>query len=239
VKKILYSQTIAVAIPSFIVMFFLFSFLFGLFGIEPIYAHKEIKVGNFTIEAGWEEEPPLVNILNNIVLYVFENESPVRNAMKDLSVNINYGGIGKELNFVPSEESPGLYLSKIIPSKLGSYSLHLKGNIGSQSINNDIPIEDIEDAKKITFPTISSAESGGNIENIGNQITPIMNDLARQLDETKQESNSTKEQIQKMNDQINSIKSELERTNLLSYIATGLSAFAIILVAFRGMIKRP
>ena len=105
------SENLVLLASSLVILFFLI--IFGFFnGIESIYAHKEIKVGNFTIEAGWEEEPPLVNILNNIVLYVFENESPVRNAMKDLSVNINYGGIGKELNFVPSEESPGLYLSR-------------------------------------------------------------------------------------------------------------------------------
>ena len=115
----------------------IFLFLFGCFNTESIYAHNEIKVENYTIEAGWEEEPPLVNIVNNIVVQVFENESPVRNTMKDLSVNINYSGSSKELSFVPSEESSGLYFADIIPSKLGSYSLTVKGNINIQNIEND------------------------------------------------------------------------------------------------------
>ncbi|HSF50268.1 MAG TPA: hypothetical protein VLA74_05850, partial [Nitrososphaeraceae archaeon] len=125
------------------------------FGIQSIYAHKEIKVGNYTIEAGWEEEPPLLNLLNKIVVYVFENDSAVRNALKDLSISINYGGLSKELTFVPSEESAGLYLADMIPSQLGTYSLNLKGAIGKQSVNNDIQIEDIEDVNKITFPIVS------------------------------------------------------------------------------------
>jgi hypothetical protein len=204
------------------------------FGIQSIYAHKEIKVGNYTIEAGWEEEPPLLNLLNKIVVYVFENDSAVRNALKDLSISINYGGLGKELTFVPSEESAGLYLADIIPSQLGTYSLNLKGAIGKQSVNNDIQIEDIEDANKITFPVVSG-ESVANIENIGKQITPIMNDLSNQIDVSKQEMNATRELIQKMIDEVNSVKSQIERTNLLSYIATGLGAFSIILVTFKGI----
>ncbi|HEX7142236.1 MAG TPA: hypothetical protein VF222_07140 [Nitrososphaeraceae archaeon] len=204
--------------------------------MQLVYGHTEIKVGNYTLEAGWSIEPPLINNLNEIVISVLENDSPVRNAMKDLSISINYGGINKKLNFIPSEESAGLYLADIIPSKLGTYSLTLKGAIGTQSINNDIQIEEVEDAKKLTFPI--SEGSSTNLENIGKQITPIMKDLASQIDETKEEINSTKELIEKMNDDDNSTKSEIERTNLLSYIATALSTSALILIASRGKIKK-
>jgi hypothetical protein len=206
------------------------------FGIQSIYGHTEIKVGNYTIEAGWAKEPPLLNNLNDIVISVFENDdSPVRNAMKDLSTSINYGGLAKKLNFVPSEQSPGVYMADIIPSKLGTYSLNLKGAIGTQSINNDIQIEDIEDAKKLTFPIVS-AENAYNLENIGKQIRPILKDLANQIDESKREINSTNELIQKINKEGNSIKSEIDRSSILSYIATGLSASAIILaVSLREM----
>ena len=58
--------------------------------------------------------------------------------MKDLSISINYGGVVKKLDFIPSEESPGIFLADIIPSQLGSYFLNLTGTIGTQSINNDI-----------------------------------------------------------------------------------------------------
>ncbi|MGZ5490949.1 MAG: hypothetical protein ACXWFZ_03130 [Nitrososphaeraceae archaeon] len=203
--------------------------------MQLVYGHTEIKVGNYTLEAGWSIEPPLINNLNEIVISVLENDSPVRNAMKDLSISINYGGINKKLNLIPSEESAGLYLADIIPSKLGTYSLNLKGAIGTQSINNDIQIEEVEDAKKLTFPI---SEGSTSLENIGKQITPIIKDLASQIDETKQEINSTKELIEKMNDDDNSTKSEIERTNLLSYIATALSTSAIILIASRGKLKK-
>ena len=221
----------------FIIISFIIISLFSIgFSIQSIYGHTEIKVGNYTIEAGWSNEPPLINNLNEVVIFIFENDSPVRNAMKDLSVSINYGGINKKLNFLPSEESVGQYLADIIPSNLGTYSLNLKGIIGTQNINNDIQIEEVEDAKKLTFPIVS--ESSNSLENIGKQITPIMKDLSNQIEETKEQVNSTKQLIQKMDNEDNSIKSEIERTNLLSYIATALSASAIILIASRGKVKK-
>jgi hypothetical protein len=222
-------------ISSLIMILFLFSFAFS---IQTIYGHTEIQVGNYTIEAGWIEEPPLLNNLNDIVISVSENDNPVRNAMKDLSISINYGGLGKKLNFVPSEASPGQYLADIIPSQLGTYSLNLKGTIGTQSINNDIQIEDIEDAKKLTFPLVSAGDSSENIENIGKQIAPLMKDLSNQIDESTQEINATKEIVQQINEENNTIRSEIERTNILSYIATGLGASAIILVGFMQRTKK-
>lgn len=219
------------------ILSFIIICLFSIgFSIQSVYGHTEIKVGNYTIEAGWSNEPPLINNLNEVVIFIFENDSPVRNAMKDLSVSINYGGINKKLNFLPSEESVGQYLADIIPSNLGTYSLNLKGTIGTQNINNDIQIEEVEDAKKLTFPIVS--ESSNSLENIGKQITPIMKDLSNQIEETKEQVNSTKQLIQKMDNEDNSIKSEIERTNLLSYIATALSASAIILIASRGKVKK-
>ncbi len=221
-----------VTIVSFILIF-----LFSIgFSIHSVYGHTEIKIGNYTIEAGWSNEPPLINNLNEVVIIISENDSPVRNAMKDLSVSINYGGINKKLNFLPSEESAGQYLADIIPSSLGTYSLNLKGEIGTQTINNDIQIDEIEDAKKLTFPVVS--EGSNSLENIGKQITPIMKDLSNQIEETKEQVNSTKELIQKMNTEDNSIRSEIERTNLLSYIATALSASAIILIASTVKLKK-
>ena len=66
-----------------IALILIFFYSYG-FSIQLVYGHTEIKVGNYTLEAGWSNEPPLINNLNDIVVSVLENDSPVRNAMKDL-----------------------------------------------------------------------------------------------------------------------------------------------------------
>jgi hypothetical protein len=225
---------------NIILFFFLIiitlSFSFAL-SIQKIYGHTEIQVGNYTIEAGWEEEPPLLNQLNNVLVGIYENDNPVRNAMRDLAVSINYGGVDKELDFIPSEQSAGVYLADIIPSQLGSYSVTLTGSIGTQSINNTLPIEDVEDTNRLTFPLVTEG-SNTDIQNIGRQITPMIRDLSNQIDESTQQINSTNEILQQINEENNTLRSEIERTNMLSYIATGLSASAIIIVGFMQKINR-
>src|ERR1044072_1202680 len=104
-----------VVIPAMAILIILF-FSFTL-SIRDIYGHTEIQVGNYTIEAGWNIEPPLLSNLNEIVISVLENDNPVRNAMKDLSISVNYGGLSKNLNFIPSEEAAGQYVASIIPSQ--------------------------------------------------------------------------------------------------------------------------
>ncbi|HJT85672.1 MAG TPA: hypothetical protein VJ697_14415, partial [Nitrososphaeraceae archaeon] len=94
-----------------------------------------------------------------------------------------------------------------------------------------VQIEDVEDANKITFPIVSDGDSSNtNLENIGKQITPIINDLSNQFEESKQERNATMQLIQKMNEKMNDLNSQIEKTHLLSYIALGLSISALIFV---------
>jgi hypothetical protein len=135
----------------------------------------------------------------------------------------------KKLDFIPSEESQGVYLADIIPSQLGNYSVNLTGTIGTQNINNTIPIEDIEDTKKLTFPLVTEEDSNANIQNIGRQITPMIRDLLNQIDEFTQEINATKETLEQITEENNSLSSDIERINIFRYITTGLGASAIIL----------
>lgn len=224
-------------ISLYAIIFTLFLFSILVFDINKVYGHTEIQVGNYTIEAGWENEPPLLNNLNNILVSISEIDNPVRNVMKDLSISIVYGGLTKKLDFIPSEEGPGIYLADIIPSQLGSYSLNLTGTIGTLTINNNIPIEDIEDTKKLTFPLVTQEDSNTNIQNIGRQITPLIRDLSNQIDESTQEINATDEILQQINEENNTLRSNIERTNIFSYIATGLGASAIIIALSFSEIK--
>jgi regulator of replication initiation timing len=55
----------------------------------------------------------------------------------------------------------------------------------------------------------------------------MIRDLSNQIDESTQEINSTKETLQQITEENNSLRSDIERTNIFSFIATGLGACAI------------
>ena len=124
-------------------------------GLSSAYAHKTITVKNLEIEVGWQDEPPLVGLLNAITFEMNENtpdgQSGIKNAFKNLVATIKSGGLEKTLD-IDSDPQAGHYHSKIIPTRTGSLVIELKGNINGIPIDSEITIEDVEDKSLLAFP---------------------------------------------------------------------------------------
>jgi len=201
------------------------------FNLQNSFAHKDVQVGNITITAGWLTEPPLVNNLNSLLLMFHENDdTPIRNAMKDIIVNVQFGGVTKEVDFIPSEESSGTYLSEIIPTQLGTYALSLNGKLNNQNITTEITIEDVEDTAKLSFPPVENTDVS---QNIGSQIKPIISDINRQIEENKNSNNETRQLVEEVINKVEEMKVDLNRIGLLSFIGVALGAAAIILTSWK------
>jgi hypothetical protein len=211
---------------------------FSYFGIQNSFAHKDVQVGNITITAGWLTEPPLINNLNNLLLMFHDNDdSPIRNALKDITVNVLFGGVTKEVNFIPSEEEAGTYLSEIIPTQLGTYALSLNGKLNNQNITTEITIEDVEDTAKLAFPPVEDTATSDVSQNIGSQIKPIITDINQQIEENKNSNNETRQLVEEMINKVDEIKVNLNRIGLLSFIGIALGAAAIILTSWKIKFK--
>ena len=206
----------------------------SFFNIQNSFAHKDVQVGNITITAGWLTEPPLLNNLNNLLLMFHENEdTPIRNAMKDITVNVQFGGITKEINFLPSEEEVGTYLSEIIPTQLGTYSLSLNGKVNNQNITTQINIEDVEDTSKLAFPQLEDTATTDMSQNIGSQIKPIITDINRQIEENKNANNETRQLVKELINKVDEMKVDLNKIGLLSFVGVALGSAAIILITWK------
>jgi hypothetical protein len=118
------------------------------------------------MQVGWTEEPPLMGQLNNAFIVVEKvvtgsNSTPVRNALSQLDIEEKYGGITKSIEFIPSETEGG-YEAKIIPTRIGSYSLLMNGSIQNQNITNvEIPLDEVEGTQMFSFPDREISGSGG------------------------------------------------------------------------------
>src|SRR5215211_8925041 len=202
------------------------------FNIQNSFAHKDVQVGNITITAGWLTEPPLLNNLNSLLLMFHENDdTPIRNAMKDITVNVQCGGVTKEVDFIPSEESSGTYLSEIIPTQLGTYAISLNGKLNNQNITTDVTIEDVEDTAKLSFPPVENTADVS--QNIGSQIKPIITDINKQIEENKNSNNETRQLVEELINKVDEMKVDLNRIGLLSFIGVALGAAAIILTSWK------
>ena len=153
-----------------------FSFTFA-------YAHTTIQVDPYEIEVGWQDEPPVMGILNAITIDVREPGSVegvsagITNAFKKLEVSVVSGGASKVLD-VNTDPRPGHYYAKIIPTKTGSLQLKLKGEINGVQIDTVIPIEDVESTSVLDFPPTSSSSSGQEVAALKNAVTSLQKDIS-------------------------------------------------------------
>jgi len=151
--------------------------------MSSAYAHTTIHVDKYEIEAGWGDEPPVVGLSNTIVVEVAESgekeglRTGVTSAFKSMTATLISGGATKVLD-INSDPRPGHYYAKILPTKTGSISVELVGELNGLSIDVIIPIEDVESQSLIEFPPTSGSSSAGEIGALKNALSSLQKDIS-------------------------------------------------------------
>jgi hypothetical protein len=191
------------------------------------------------VEAGWSNEPPLVGEINNAIVQVnkgTENSyTPVRNALAGMYILVKYGGVTKTLDFEPSEQSAGLYEAKMIPTRLGSYSLVLNGTIQEQSIvNAEIPLDDVEGKQKLSFPDSGDSSEGTTNTpdtSIGAEVERILSQLTNDIDATKGDIDTLAKNDANMQKSFQDVKNTADRSYFIGITGTGVGVAGIVIAA--------
>jgi hypothetical protein len=203
--------------------------------LTPANAHITKQFGNVSVEVGWTDEPPLVGQLNSALIVVEKaitggNSTPVSNALSQLDIKEKYGGITKPIEFVPSEQTEGGYEAKIIPTRIGSYSLLINGSIQNQNITNvEIPLDEVEGTQMLSFPDReisgigSGSASGSSSESNQTTTSSSNNDIGVKVEQIlSQFSNdidSIKGSIAKLNSDYANLQNSIQSTKSASDIS--------------------
>jgi outer membrane protein OmpA-like peptidoglycan-associated protein len=153
------------------------------FSFASVYAHTTVEVAPYEIEVGWQDEPPVVGLLNAITIHVREPgdvegvSTGITSAFKKLEASVVSGGASKVLD-INVDPRPGHYYAKIIPTKTGSLQVELKGEINGVQIDTVIPIEDVESTSILDFPPTSSSSSGQEVTALKNAVTSLQKDIS-------------------------------------------------------------
>ena len=153
------------------------------FVMSSAYAHTTIYIDKYEIEAGWGDEPPIVGLYNKIVVEVAESgekeglRTGVTSAFKGMTATLISGGATKELA-INSDPRPGHYYAKILPTKTGSISVKLVGELNGLPIDVVIPIEDVESQSLVEFPPTSGSSSAGEIGALKNALSSLQKDVS-------------------------------------------------------------
>ena len=166
-----------------LIIFGLIGLLFSIGMVSPSFAHTTVEVEQYKIEAGWGIEPPVVGIRNDFVFKITEpgetegSFKGVTNVFKSVEAIAMYGGAIKKID-INSDPRPGYYFSPVIPTKTGSYTIELKGDIHGTIIDIKIPIEGVEPTAVLDFPP-SSSEGTADIAALKNAISSIQQDVSK------------------------------------------------------------
>lgn len=135
-----------------------------LLTVQIVLAHESVTAGNYEIEYGWINEPPIVGQRNAFVINIADTTAEGADIdVSNLTVKVSYGGQSKDLELQPlGEDTPGQFVAPILPTVAGVYTLELGGKIGDTDVSISVEPEEVESADALQFPSVGQeAQSAG------------------------------------------------------------------------------
>jgi hypothetical protein len=136
-------------------------FIAVFLNVQLVFAHEGVTVGDYELEVGWVNEPPVVGQQNGIVVNVMDTSSGTSQPVEDVStltVTVSYGGQSKVLTLQPlGEDTPGQFVAPILPTIPGQYTVSLGGKLGATDVKVDVQPEEVQSADVIQFPAVDAS----------------------------------------------------------------------------------
>ncbi len=203
--------------------------------VKPASAHLTKTFGNYLVTVGWQNEPALTGQMNAPLVIVKkgsgDNAKPVINALANMQISIKYGSVTKNLDFVPDETTDGQYISTLIPTRAGTYSLVLKGNIEGQTIDTEILLDEVSSADTINFPQAGSGSTDAG------SVGPIINQLTNDIEEAKNNANLAAQNVANVGKSFQEVKDTTDRLYMISMTGIGIGIAGIVIAVF-GISKK-
>ena len=139
----------------------LLSLMLLLSSFHTVRAHETVTVGDYEIEVGWLNEPPIAGEKNAIAINVTDTTGGGHQPVEDISsltVMVSYGGQRKVLTFVPlGKDTPGQFVAPILPTVPGEYELILSGSLGDTAVDTTTAVDEVQPINTLAFPSADTA----------------------------------------------------------------------------------
>ncbi|MDW0212730.1 MAG: hypothetical protein QOA16_00915 [Nitrososphaeraceae archaeon] len=204
------------------------------------FAHTSKTFGNTTIEIGWLTEPPLASDLNTVTVQVNNEsngeQSPVLNALANLTIFAKYGTISKPLDFQPSPTTDGGYEAKILPTRVGPYILVAQGDVKGQKVDGEFKIEDVESKSIFSFPDSSIDTTSPSNQN--EQVQDAINKLSNDIQKGNDDLNMSRKEMTDIQESIGSLYRDSGISYLILLTALGIGIAGVVLAGYLFTILR-
>jgi hypothetical protein len=223
-----------VEITIFVIGIFLLSSVTFVIIPQTSFAHISKTFGNITIEVGWVSEPPLAGDLNSITLQVNKEASgeqtPVANALANLTLSVKSGTITKVLDFQPSPTTDGGYEGMVLPTRVGPYSLVVQGDVKGQKVDWDFKIEDVESKSIFSFPDSSIDTASAN--NINQQVQDGISKLSNDIQKGRDDLNMSQNKVLDVEQSVEKLQANSGISYLVLLTTLGISIAGIVMAGY-------
>jgi len=149
---------------------------FAIYGNVAL-GHERRTVGPYTFVVGWINEPSYVNLLNSLDLTVTETTGakPVEGLDKTLKAELTFGGTSQAqpLTLAARFGQPGKYTGYVLPTKVGDYTFHITGTVGTMNIDEKFEsgpgrFGSIESTDPLQYPSklVSNADLAARLDSL-------------------------------------------------------------------------
>ena len=139
--------------------------------------HERRAVGPYTFVVGWINEPSYVNLLNSLDLTVTETTGgkAVEGLDKTLKADVTFGGLTtpQPLTLAARFGQPGKYTGYVMPTKVGEYTFHITGTVGTMNIDEKFQsgpgrFGSIESTDALQYPTklVSNSDLAARLDQL-------------------------------------------------------------------------
>ena len=223
-----------IGITIFLIGAFLLSFTIIMIVPQNSFAHLSKTFGNTTIEVGWLSEPPLAGDLNSITFQVSKEtngqQTPVANALANLTLSVKSGTITKVLDFQPSPTTDGGYEGMILPTRVGPYALVVAGDVKGQKVDGEFKMEDVESKSIFSFP--DSSIDTANTNNINQQVQDGISKLSNDIQKSRDDLNKSQNQVFLVQQSIDRLQTDSAISYLILLTTLGISIAGIVMAGY-------
>ncbi len=223
ITKILVPIVFSILIASIILM--------SPISIKPAEAHITKVYGNYIVQVGWDDEPVYTGLMNAAQVTVKkgsgDSATPVINALKNMEVSVKYGSVTKPLDFLPSSVVDGQYHAVLIPTRVGTYSLVLKGDVENQAIDDEIPLDDVNSVDTLNFP--SSADSSPDTSVNVNQMGAVVSQLTSDIEDAKNNADAASKSVSNVVQSFQQVKDTTDKLYMISMAGIGIGVAGVVI----------
>ncbi len=199
--------------------------------VKPAEAHITKVYGNYVVEVGWDNEPAYTGLMNGAQVTVKkgsgDSATPVINALSNMQISIKYGSVTKPLDFLPSSVVDGQYHAVLIPTRVGTYSLVLKGSVGNQTIDDEILLDDVSGINALNFPSSTGSPSSTSVNM--DQMGTVINQLTSDIENAQNNADAASKGVSNVVQSFQQVKDTTDRLYMISMTGIGIGAAGIVI----------